>query len=74
MVEGNYLLDVEHAPSGRKKTHELLEMILSSLDFKTAKIRIFNLLLKKLKDHQADRGTSTHLRAHNPETNRKASS
>jgi predicted DNA-binding transcriptional regulator len=47
MVKGNYLLDVEHALKEGKKTPELLEMILSYLDFKPAEIRIYNLLLKK---------------------------
>jgi predicted transcriptional regulator len=46
MVKRNYIADIENVLKGRKKPTELLNIILGFLDFRTAEIRIYNLLLK----------------------------
>jgi predicted DNA-binding transcriptional regulator len=47
MVKGNYIIDLERAIKEGNKTTDVLNMILSYLDFKPCEIRIYNLLLKK---------------------------
>ena len=46
MVKRNYIEDIENVLEGRKKPIELLNIILGFLNFKTAEIKIYNLLLK----------------------------
>ncbi len=47
MVKGNYIIDLERAIKEGKKTTDILNMILSYLDFKPAEIKIYDLLLRK---------------------------
>jgi len=46
MAKRNYIEDIEDLLKGRKKPIELLNVILGFLNFKTAEIKIYNLLLK----------------------------
>lgn len=46
MAKRNYIEDIENVLKGRKKPIELLNIILGFLNFKTAEIKIYNLLLK----------------------------
>jgi len=46
MVKRNYIADMENVLKGRRKSIELLNIILGFLNFKTAEIKIYNLLLK----------------------------
>jgi predicted DNA-binding transcriptional regulator len=46
MVKRNYIADIENVLKGRKKPIELLNVILGFLNFKTAEIKIYNLLLR----------------------------
>ena len=46
MAKRNYIEDIENVLEGRKKPIELLNIILGFLNFKTAEIKIYNLLLK----------------------------
>jgi len=46
MIKRNYIADIENALKGGKNPVELLNIILSFLNFKTAEIKIYNVLLK----------------------------
>jgi predicted transcriptional regulator len=46
MIKRNYIADIENALKGGKDPVELLSIILSFLNFKTAEIKIYNVLLK----------------------------
>ena len=46
MTKRNYIADIENALKGGKNPVELLNIILSFLNFKTAEIKIYNVLLK----------------------------
>jgi len=61
MVKNNYVLDIELALKEGKLPSDLLGMILTFLDFKSAEIRIYNLLLKNsltIKDIEEKLGIS----------------
>ena len=46
MIKRNYIADIENVLKKRKKPTDLLNIILGFLNFQTAEIKIYNLLLK----------------------------